>query len=402
MTAARTALVIGGGVAGPASALALQQAGLQPIVFEARSPEDGDVGWFLTVASNGIRALRLLGADARVLAAGFPTPRIELRSTTGKRLGATMTGRVLPDGTTSQSLGRAELHHALRDEALERGIELHHGKRLVEVRETSDHVVALFADGTEHAGDVLVGCDGLTSTVRRCIDPSAPAPTFAGLLNTAGRVHGVAVDVAAGSYEMIFGRRAFFGYATAGDGEVWWFANLPCRDEPAAAQARVMSEDERRRSLELFDGDHGPATALIAATASIPTFLPIHTMPHLPTWHSARMVLTGDAAHAPSPSSGQGASLALEDAIVLAAALRDHTEPQAAFRQFVAARRPRVEQIIRWAARMNSSKAAGPVGRVIRDALMPTILRATANGPMQRRLYDHPLHWNTPTGAARP
>lgn len=401
MTRSRTVLVVGGGVAGPTVAMALQQAGLHPVVFEARGKEASDAGLFLTVASNGIEALRLLGADTRVLAAGFPTPRIDIRSTTGKRLGATPTGRVLADGTTTQSLGRADLHHALRDEALERGIEIEHGRRLVDARETADGVVAVFDEGTAETGAILVGCDGIHSTVRRIIDPGAPAPAFAGLLNAAGRVDGVPVDVAPGTYEMIFGRRAFFGYAVARSGEVWWFANVPCRNEPAAAETRAMNEDERRRSLlELFDGDHGPAGLLIEATARISTFLPIHTIPHLPTWHTDRMVLAGDAAHAPSPSSGQGASLAIEDALVLAAALRNLGAPRAAFERFVAARRPRVEQIIRWAARMNTSKAAGPVGRVVRDAMMPAILKLTADGSMQRRLYDHPLTWDLPPVAA--
>lgn len=103
------------------------------------------------------------------------------------------------------------------------------------------------------------------------------------------------------------------------------------------------------------------------------------------------MVLAGDAAHAPSPSSGQGASLSVEDAVVLAAALRDEATPRAAFERYVDARRPRVEEIIRWATRMNSSKAAGPVGRVIRDALMPVFTRFASGDRMQRKLYEHPL-----------
>lgn len=149
MTSSRTALVVGGAVAGPTVAMALQQAGLHPVVFEARPQSASDTGLFLTVASNGIKAVRLLGADTRVLAAGFPTPRIDIRSTTGKRLGATVTGRVLADGTTTQSLGRTDLHHALRDEALECGIEIEHGRRLVDARERADAVVAVFDDGTK-------------------------------------------------------------------------------------------------------------------------------------------------------------------------------------------------------------------------------------------------------------
>ena len=74
-----TALIVGGGVAGTATALALHKAGLDAVIHEARSePQHG--GAFLTLASNGIDALRTLGADAPVLVAGFPTPAITLRS----------------------------------------------------------------------------------------------------------------------------------------------------------------------------------------------------------------------------------------------------------------------------------------------------------------------------------
>jgi 2-polyprenyl-6-methoxyphenol hydroxylase-like FAD-dependent oxidoreductase len=92
------------------------------------------------------------------------------------------------------------------------------------------------------------------------------------------------------------------------------------------------------------------------------------------------MIVVGDAAHAPSPTSGQGASLSIEDAVVLAKCLRDLPSPQQAFDAFEATRRPRVERIIKAAARINNSKAAGPVGRVVRDA-MALPLRFAASRP---------------------
>ena len=81
-------------------------------------------------------------------------------------------------------------------------------------------------------------------------------------------------------------------------------------------------------------------------------------MPHLPMWHTDRMVVIGDAAHAPSPSSGQGASLSIEDAVQLARCLRDAADAEQAFTAFERSRRNRVERIIKEAARINSNKAA--------------------------------------------
>ncbi len=397
MTRTRTALIIGGGIAGPAAAMALQKAGIDPVVFEAHPTGADGIGVFLTLASNGVDALRVLGADKPALAVGFPTPGITLRSGTGKRLGESRTGQSLPDGTTSQTIKRPDLYRVLHDEATSRGVHIEHGKRLVGAEETGDRVRAVFADGSEAVGDVLIGCDGVHSTVRRIIDPAAPNPTYAGLINTGGYARGVRVDSEPGSYEMIFGKRAFFGYALAPDGEVWWFANVPRRDDPVRGALEAVGGDEwRRRLLALYAGDAGPAVPLIEATPEIMSMSPIHAIPHLPAWRSGRMIVIGDAAHAPSPTSGQGASLSIEDAVVLAKCLRDLPSPSAAFAAFEAARRPRVESIIKWAARINNSKAAGPVARVLRDAMLPRLLKMTANSKAFKQTHDYHIDWDTP------
>lgn len=400
-----TALIIGAGVAGPATALALQKAGIDSVVYEAHPHSADGVGVFLTVASNGVDALRVLGADQPVLAAGFATPGITLRSGTGKKLGSSRTGQRLPDGTVSQTITRAALYRALYQETSQRGIRVEHGKRLVAAEDLGHSVRAVFADGSEATADVLIGCDGVHSTVRRIIDPAAPAPGYTGLLTTGGYAHGVQVDTQPGSYEMIFGKRAFFGYAVAPSTDVWWFANLARRPEPGRGELAEWSGDEgRARLLDLFADDAGPAVDLIKASPEIMPMSPIHTLAHLPSWHRNRMIVIGDAAHAPSPTSGQGASLSAEDAIVLAQCLRDEPTPQAAFTRFTAARRPRVEKIIKWAARINNNKIAGPVGRVVRDAMLPPILKMTADSKALRQTFDYHLDWDAPAYAhgARP
>ncbi|MBA2947852.1 FAD-dependent monooxygenase [Streptomyces himalayensis] len=109
------------------------------------------------------------------------------------------------------------------------------------------------------------------------------------------------------------------------------------------------------------------------------------------------MIVLGDAAHAPSPSSGQGASLAIEDAVVLARCLRDTSSHAEAFTAFVGLRRPRVEKIVKQAARINNSKAAGPLGRLFLDNVMPLILKAAANSKYTEEIYGHHLDWDAGT-----
>ncbi|SRR6266536_783286 len=402
MTHARTALIVGGGIAGTAAAMALQKAGIDSVVYEAHAASAEGTGVFLTVATNGVDALRTLGADQPTVAAGFPTTAIVVWSGTGKRLGTAAVSMTLADGTTGYTLKRADLYKAMHDQAISRSIRIEYGKRLAAAEAISGRVRARFTDRTEATGDILIGCDGTHSTVRRIIDPSAPAPEYAGLINLGGYVRGARVDADPGTYHMIFGKRAFFGYALAPDNEVWWFANVPEPAEPARGSlASISTSQWQQRLTSLFADDAGPATRLIRATAHDVAASPVHTMPRLPTWYTDRMIVIGDAAHAPSPTSGQGASLAIEDAVQLAKCLRDLPGPDRAFATFEQLRRPRAERVIKQAARVNNNKAATGAARIFRDMMMPVMMpiyvRFIANGKPGKQLYGHHIDWDTPT-----
>jgi FAD-dependent urate hydroxylase len=112
------------------------------------------------------------------------------------------------------------------------------------------------------------------------------------------------------------------------------------------------------------------------------------------------MVIIGDAAHAPSPSAGQGASMAAEDAVVLARCLRDLPEVQDALAAYERLRRRRVERIVAQGARSSSSKTPGPFGRVLRDLALPLIFKLMVTDRSQAWLYDHHVEWEAPVGAA--
>jgi FAD-dependent urate hydroxylase len=397
MTQPRTALVIGGGIAGPAAAMALQKAGIEPVVYEAHPTSAEGIGTFLTLATNGVDALRTLDAEEPAIAAGFPTPGMVVWSGTGKRLGTAVVSTTLNDGTTGHTMKRADLYQAIREQATGRGIRIEHGRRLVAAENADGGVRARFADGSEAVGDILVGCDGVNSTVRRIIDPGAPAPVYAGLINLGGYVRGVRVDADPGTYHMIFGKRAFFGYAVAPDGEVWWFANVPAPEEPSRdSLAGAGTDGWRRRLVDLFADDVGPAARLVEATTHELSPSTFHTIPHLPRWHAERLVVIGDAAHAPSPSSGQGASLSIEDAVLLGKYLRDLPDARRAFAALEQARRPRVERIIKEAARTNSSKAATGATRVLRDLMLPVVFRLIAGSRRTREVYAYHIDWSTP------
>ncbi|WP_431893623.1 FAD-dependent monooxygenase [Nonomuraea sp. bgisy101] len=375
------ALIIGCGIGGPATAMAFQRVGIDAEIFEAYDVTADNVGSFLNVASNGLDALRTLGAHKEVLTAGIPTPRMVMWSGTGKRLGEVANGLALDDGTVSHTIQRSDLYRIVRDEAVRRGITVSYGKRMVAYQETSSGVTARFEDGTEATGDLLIAADGVHSRTRALLDPAAPAPRYSGLYSFGGIVKDADFTGEVGVYNMIFGKRAFFGYTVAASGETWWFANLPRElgDVPADWKATL---------IEAFSGDDNFAAELIRRS-SIDLALPIHDLPPVPTWHRGRVLLTGDAAHATSPSSGQGGSMAIEDALVLAAALRDEADHEAAFACYERQRRERVERVVAWSRKISNSKAAGPVARVFRDLMLPIFLKKSAGDESLAWMYRH-------------
>jgi 2-polyprenyl-6-methoxyphenol hydroxylase-like FAD-dependent oxidoreductase len=272
------ALIIGCGIAGPVTAMALCEVGIEAEIFEAYGEGAESVGSFLNVASNGLAALRTLGAHRQVLATAIPTPRMVMWSGSGKRLGEVANGLRLDDGTVSHTVLRADLYRAVRDEAEQRGIKVTYGKRLVSY-DRDGAVTATFADGTQAIGDLLIACDGVHSRTRSILDPQAPAPRYSGLYSFGGIVKDAPLTGEPGVYNMIFGKHAFFGYTVADSGETWWFANLPRRrgDLPADWKPELVKafEDDANASAELIRrGDVGDG-------------LPIDDLPPVPVWHRA-------------------------------------------------------------------------------------------------------------------
>ncbi len=396
-----TAIVIGAGIAGPVAAMSLQRAGISATVCEARPEEGCHLGSFLTIQPNGLDALRAVDAAERVLDLGFPTPSMRFRSGSGKTLGDLPNGR-LEDGTVSRTLKRSDLYGALRQEALDRGIGVLHGKRLTDAVAYGDGVRASFEDGTTAEADLLVGADGVHSVVRRLIDPGAATPRRLPILNIGGFARGIRLPGEPGVYTMMFGKRSFLGWATAPDGAVWWFANPPRAEGMTDADVRGLgSEHLRSWLLELHAEDSFPIRDLLDATPHPLQAWPVHDLPEVARWHRDRMVILGDAAHAASPTSGQGASLAAEDAVLLAKCLRDVGNVAGALEAFERVRRPRVERVVAHAAKTSSMKVPGPVGRVLRDLMMPFFLRrvASSGSASLAWLHSHHIEWEEPAAA---
>lgn len=420
----RTALVIGGGVAGPVTAMALHKAGIQATVYEAYPPDSVGIGGGLGLAPNGLAALEIVGAADAVRAIGSPMPNTVM--TINNKPAGTI--RPLPGVEPLQFVMRGALHKALHDTAHASGVEYQYGKRLVSVEEHGKHgdaasgasnedsadgggVTAHFADGTTATADILIGADGVRSTVRTLIDPKAPGPNYTGMVGL-GAYHldpdaapAAAATATPGTMVFAFGKRAYYLYWRHDDGRIGWGANLPWKEYLTIGQARAIPAKQWLDTLrEAYEGDV-PGEQLVQATSpeTLDHAGSLHIMPPVPRWHRGRMALVGDAVHAPSNSTGQGASLAIESAIQLARCLRDLPSHTEAFATYEHLRRPRVERIAAQGAKINHAKAPGPVAKTFMRALMPimfhpALIERTA-GKSQRYRIDFNTSVTTATTA---
>ena len=345
--------VVGGGVAGSAGAIALRRIGAEVTVVEAYEDPAGPVGSFVSLAANGLRCLDLLGCLEPVSRAGFPVPRQRMWSGNGKLLGEVPRGRLADDPRASVTVRRADLVAALRAEALRSGARIATGRRVTELPVDAD---------------LVVGADGIWSSTRAFVDPAAPEPRYAGQYSVSGTSTGLALP--GGSFNMIFARRGAFLHVTAPDGQVWWSAQVSVTEEPdpravGLAELRAVFATEPQASAILAAAD-GPLTRTVH-----------HVLPPLTTTHQDRVVLIGDAAH--PVGAGQGASMALEDAVVLGQQLglaQQHGGPSFvndAVIAFDRLRRARIGKMVKMAASNRDAKTAGRFAAGMRDLVLPIV-----------------------------
>jgi 2-polyprenyl-6-methoxyphenol hydroxylase-like FAD-dependent oxidoreductase len=239
-------------------------------------------------------------------------------------------------------------------------------------------VTAEFADGTFAEGDLLIGADGVNSATRQLALPDLPAPDFTGMIGVGGFTS-EALLPATEQHAMTFafGGRGFFGFSGSGDGQAMWWTNLPRSSPLSREELQQTSTDALRRELLARFGDYfAPVPRFIEESESI-LQLNIFDIQSLPSWHAGRVLVLGDAAHAVSPSAGQGASLALEDAMLLARLLRDADDYAAAFRAFEAERKPRVQRIVAEGRRRGGDKQlVGPLQAKVRELMLRVMLNA--------------------------
>ncbi|MFC9997925.1 FAD-dependent monooxygenase [Nocardia sp. NPDC127526] len=389
-----TAIIIGAGIGGLATAKALRRNGWHVEIHE-RSTDFGGLGSGLSIAPNAMHALRHLALDSAVSDIARRLDGLEALLPTGKpamRLdSATLTTKY---GDAVYAVHRGDLHRLLL-ESLD-DIPLHRGHRVLGVApDSSTAAVVTIAgpDGT-HAltADLVVAADGVHSRVRAALFPGHPGARYAGYAAWRGIVPAAAaahLDVRPVLAET-WGAGIRIGVMPLRDGRVYWYAfdTAPETDQPApevgALAARCAAWPR-------------PIPQLLAATPADAVLVrPVHYLDRaLPSFVRGPIALLGDAAHAVTPDVGQGACLALEDAVVLAATVTEQGV-SAGLRAYDSARRPRTQRIAQTSGRMGRALQGNhPASARLRDLtarLTPTALNT--------RFADSLYAWTPPSSPA--
>jgi 2-polyprenyl-6-methoxyphenol hydroxylase-like FAD-dependent oxidoreductase len=366
------AVVVGAGIGGLATAVALRRVNFDVTVIE-RSAEIREVGAGLSIWSNAVKALRELGIEQQVLRLGSIVDRVRSVSRAGK----IVSEMLLPEaGAPSLCVHRGKLQHCLLEQLPLSSIRT--GTSCTGYRGS----VALFEDGSSCEGDLLIGADGIDSAIRAQIHGSS-SPRYAGYTCWRGMTQDRGGLLPPGTALTAGGRGTQIGLFPCGKGHLYWFVT---KNTPPAGKFG------REELLSLCRAWPAPIPEVITSTQEV-LRNDVVDRPPLDQWGEGTITLLGDAAHSTTPNLGQGACQALEDAVVLADSLRKCTSINEGLRLYERLRIPRANFVVRESWRLGRMlQTENPFAEKLRDWGARTPL----GRGLARRLFQELLTYNVP------
>lgn len=371
-------LIVGGGIGGLALAVALRERGISSEVFE-RARGFGNTGSGVELTPNGVKSVDRISPrlGEAVRRSGWSSDRhaqdMPIMSWDGKLLKSREVGN-FPAKWGAPMIGilRADLHRILAEAVSRPGpaeVTVHHQAVVVGASSSGDTATVRLADGRTATGDLVVGADGVRSTLRAVVAGDVP-PRYLGFTSVRGiskrpDQHGdgfVFVGPGGHFFAEAFDETRLFWTATVNAPEHSW------PDKPV--------EQAKADLLERWGGWSAPLAETVTSCAPEDMVVTdVHDCPPLKRWHTGRIVLLGDAAHPIGPVLGQGANMALEDVASLACLLAEHDVP-AALRQYGRVRSKRANKIVqhsRLLARLGHT--TNPLVGRVRDAMIKSMKR---------------------------
>ena len=336
----RTFAIVGGGIGGLTLAIGLQQKGFDVVVYE-NAPEVKPLGAGIVLAGNAMKAFANIGIDHHIVGAGRIMKQFVIREQSGRVITIT-NGDDISNSfgfVNTLTLHRADLHQALLGQLTAGTLVL--GKRCIGFEQRVDGIHLSFADGASATAEYVIGADGIHSIFRKKLLPSSEL-RYSGYTCWRGVTGNIprGFDFTSASESWGAGRR--FGIVPLADDKVYWFATTN-----ASFQDKTLAEYTLNDLRNLFSDFHVPVDHIISGTA------PEHLLHHdildvkpIRQFAFGRIALLGDAAHATTPNLGQGACMAIEDAVVLANCVAASSDIPSAFKVYQDKRIKRTTAIV--------------------------------------------------------
>jgi len=304
-------LIVGGGPAGMAAAIALSQAGVDAeIVEQSADWRPGGIG--IALQSAPLRATKVLGIFDDLVRVGRPHSVIDMCGPDGSLFAELPQVNVNePDDPPFLGMARESLHDVMAGAVARAGVSVQLGVTVDAIESTAEHAVVTLTDGRADRYDYVIGADGAHSAMRSRILPNAPELSFAGQVIWRAEASS---PPGLERYTMMVGGPIRLGLVPLPDGRLYlWMLDSTIGPE----------RPPRDRLLDLFHermsrfGGHAPAIAAQLTDHAQIDFRALQWLIVPPPWHAGRVLLVGDAAHTTTPHIAYGAGLALEDAVVL-------------------------------------------------------------------------------------
>lgn len=332
-------LVVGGGIGGLTAAIALTRQGFKVDLIE-RDAEWSVYGVGIIQQSNVIRAMAQLGLLDAYVEAGCGFDQVEIYIPTGDRVAVIPSPRLVEGKPANMGIGRRALQKVLADGARAGGTRIRLGVTAAAFDEDDSGVAVRFSDGSEGRYDAVMAADGVYSHTRRMLFPDAPRPQFTG--QSVWRYNFPRPADMTGL--CVFNGPIGIGLVPMSVEQIYMYVTTPEPDNPRYPPDRLARSMREKLT-------HVPAPQIRALADQITdndgvVYRPLETFFLDEPWHKGRIALLGDAVHATTPHLGQGAGMAIEDAIVLAEELARAETPQIAFEAYHARRVDRCRYIV--------------------------------------------------------
>lgn len=369
--AGRRVLIVGAGIAGLTAAAALRRQSIDVDVLE--------IGHSWTVSGNGIqqqanvvRALAGLGFRDEFVAAGFGFSRVRNYDREGRLVAETVLPRLAGfDSPAMIGIGRGVLHRLLQAAATRAGARVHLGTSVASIREVVGGVHVVLTDGTAQRFDLVVGADGLHSRVRhQCFEESVVPQQLDQSLWSCLVPRPVELD----GLMVQSGVNGHCGACPVSPTQAYVFVTAAA--DPGSDPSRRLLPARMRELLAGYEGAVGALRELVTDEVAV-SFRRLETLLVARDWFRGHVLLIGDAAHACAPHLGQGAGMAIEDAVVLAEEMGQAQPVGQALVRFMDRRRERVEFVWRASQQLALAEIAGDA-RVDRRALYQQMIDVTA------------------------